>query len=189
MTFTNFMNDEHMSAFRDLLKDAKAVVIAPEFLKGAFVVGASGGNAVALVRDAKTGGWSESSFYTIGGASIGLQIGGQASEMILLAMTERGVSALMGNSFKLGADAGVAAGPVGIGAQAATANLSADILSFSRSKGLYGGISLDGTVVAVRDRLNEAYYGKKVTPTGIFVRHDVRSPQTACLIEGLKKWA
>ena len=190
MTFTNFMNDENMGAFKDLLKDAKAVVIAPEFLKGAFVVGASGGNAVALVRDGKTGGWSEPSFYTIGGASIGLQIGGQASEMILLAMTERGVSALMGNSFKLGADAGVAAGPVGMGAQAATANLSADILSFSRSKGLYGGISLDGTVVAVRDSLNEAYYGKKVTPTDIFVRHGVRSPQTACLIvEGLKKWA
>ena len=189
MTFTNFMNDENMGAFKDLLKDAKAVVIAPEFLKGAFVVGASGGNAVALVRDGKTGGWSEPSFYTIGGASIGLQIGGQASEMILLAMTERGVSALMGNSCKLGADTGVAAGPVGMGAQAATANLSADILSFSRSKGLYGGISLDGTVVAVRDSLNEAYYGKKVTPTDIFVRHGVRSPQTACLIEGLKKWA
>ncbi len=189
MTFTNFMNDEHMSAFRDLLKDAKAVVIAPEFLKGAFVVGASGGNAVALVRAEKTGGWSEPSFYTIGGASIGLQIGGQSSEVILLAMTERGVSALMGNSFKLGADAGVAAGPVGMGAQAATANLSADILSFSLSKGLYGGISLDGAVIAVREGLNEAYYGKKASPADIFVRHEVRSPQTACLIQGLKKSA
>jgi lipid-binding SYLF domain-containing protein len=189
MTFTNFMNDENMGAFRDLLKDAKAVVIAPEFLKGAFVVGASGGNAVALVRDGKTGAWSEPSFYTIGGASIGLQIGGQSSEMILLAMTERGVSALMGNSFKLGADAGVAAGPVGIGAQAATANLSADILSFSRSKGLYGGISLDGAVVAVRDTLNKAYYGKEASPADIFVRHEVRNPQTACLIQGLKESA
>jgi lipid-binding SYLF domain-containing protein len=189
MTFNNFMHDENMGAFRDLLKDAKAAVIAPEFLKGAFVVGASGGNAVALVRDGKTGAWSEPSFYTIGGASIGLQIGGQSSEMILLAMTERGVSALMGNSFKLGADAGVAAGPVGIGAQAATANLSADILSFSRSKGLYGGISLDGAVVAVRDTLNKAYYGKEASPADIFVRHEVRNPQTACLIQGLKESA
>jgi lipid-binding SYLF domain-containing protein len=189
MTFSNFKNDEHMGAFRDLIKDAKAVVIAPELLKGAFVVGASGGNAVALVRDEKTGRWSEPSFYTIGGASIGLQIGGQSSEMILLAMTERGVSALMGNSFKLGADAGVAAGPVGIGVQAATANLSADILSFSRSKGLYGGISLDGAVVAVREGYNEAYYGKKASPADIFVRHEVGSPQAACLIQGLEKWA
>ena len=140
MTFDNFMSDDNMAAFREQLKQAKAVVIAPSFLKGAFIVGASGGNAVAMVRDEKTGRWSEPAFYTIGGASFGLQIGGQSSEMILLAMTERGANALLGNSFKLGADAGVAAGPVGIGAQAASANLSADILSFSRSKGLYGGI-------------------------------------------------
>jgi len=187
MTLSNFKSDDNMGAFRDFLKDAKAVVIAPEFLKGAFVVGASGGNAVAMVRDGKTGRWSEPAFYTIGGASIGLQIGGESSEVILLAMTERGVSALMGNSFKLGAEAGVAAGPVGIGAQAATANLSADVLSFSRSKGLYGGISLDGAVVAVREGLNLAYYGKKATPTDILVRHDVKNPQTACLIQNLKK--
>jgi SH3 domain-containing YSC84-like protein 1 len=186
MTLSNFKSDDNMGAFRDFLKDAKAVVIAPEFLKGAFVVGASGGNAVAMVRDERTGGWSQPAFYTIGGASIGLQIGGESSEVILLAMTERGKSALMGNSFKLGADAGVAAGPVGIGAQAATANLSVDILSFSRSKGLYGGISLDGAVVAVREGLNQAYYGKKATPTDILVRHDVRNPQTACLVQGLR---
>lgn len=189
MSFTNFMNDGNMGAFRDLLKDAKAVVIAPELLEGAFVVGASGGNAVALVRDAKTGAWSEPSFYTIGGASFGLQIGGQSSEMILLAMTERGANALMGSSFKLGADAGIAAGPVGMGAQAATANLSADILSFSRSKGLYGGVALDGAVIAVREGLNEAYYGRKASPADIFVRHEVKSPQTICLLEGLRKWA
>ena len=189
MTFDNFMNDENMKEFRNLLKKAKAVVIAPELLKGAFVVGASGGNAVALVRDEKTGGWSQPVFYTIGGASFGLQIGGQSSEVILLAMTERGVTSLMGNSFKLGADAGVAAGPVGIGAQAASANLSADILSFARSKGLYGGISLDGAVVAVRAGLNEAYYGEKASPTDIFVRHEVKNPQTACLIQGLNKSA
>jgi lipid-binding SYLF domain-containing protein len=186
MTLSNFKSDDNMGAFRDFLKDAKAVVIAPEFLKGAFVVGASGGNAVAMVRDERTGGWSQPAFYTIGGASIGLQIGGESSEVILLAMTERGKSALMGNSFKLGADAGVAAGPVGIGAQAATANLSADILSFSRSKGLYGGISLDGAVVAVREGLNHAYYGSKATPTDILVRRDVRNPQTACLVQGLR---
>ena len=189
MALDNFMRDNNMGAFRDLLKRAKAVVVAPGLLKGAFIVGASGGNAVALVRDEKTGRWSEPAFYTIGGASFGLQIGGQSSEVILLAMTERGVTSLMGNSFKLGADAGVAAGPVGMGAQAATANLSADILSFSRSKGLYGGISLDGAVVAVRAGLNQAYYGEKASPTDIFVRHEVKSSQAACLIRGLKRSA
>jgi lipid-binding SYLF domain-containing protein len=183
------MGDNHMGAFRDLLKKAQGVLIAPELLKGAFIVGASGGNAVLLIRDQKTGQWSEPAFYTIGGASFGLQVGGQASEVILLAMTDRGVTSFLGNSLKLGGDAGVAAGPVGIGVSAATANISADILSFSRSKGLYGGVSLDGAVVAVRSGLNEAYYGKKVSPADILVRHDVSNPQAAALIENLSKSA
>jgi SH3 domain-containing YSC84-like protein 1 len=188
MTFDNFMHDKNMGAFRDLLKDAKAVVIAPSLLKGAFIVGASGGNAVGMVRE-NSGLWSEPAFYTIGGASFGLQIGGQSSEVILLAMTDRGANALLQNSFKLGADVGLAVGPVGMGAQAASANLSVDILSFSRSKGLYGGISLSGAVIAMRGALNDAYYGKKVSPTDILIRHEVRNPQTACLVQGLVKYA
>jgi lipid-binding SYLF domain-containing protein len=185
MTFGNFMRDSSMGAYRDLLKKAKAAVVAPDLLEGAFVLGASGGNAIGMVRDEKTGQWSEPAFYTIGGASVGLQIGGQSSEVVLLAMTDRGMNALLGHSLKLGVDAGVAAGPVGIGAEAASANLSADILSFSRSKGLYGGISLDGSVIAVRESLNEAYYGRKVSTTDILVRHEARNPQTACLVQGL----
>jgi lipid-binding SYLF domain-containing protein len=189
LTLDSFMKDENMGAFRDLLRKAEGVFIAPQVLKGAFVIGASGGTGVLLVRDKKTGNWSEPGFYTIGEASFGLQIGGQASEMILLLMTERGVNSLMGNSLKLGADAGVAAGPVGFGVSAATANLSADMLSFSRSKGLYGGISLDGAVVAVRKALNDAYYGKEVDPSDIFVLHAVRNPQAERLIEHVSKSA
>ncbi len=189
LTLNSFMSDKNMGAFRDLLKKAEGVLISPQLLKGAFIVGASGGNAVFLARDKKTGRWSEPAFYTIGGASFGLQIGGQASEVILLVMTDRGVTSLLGNSIKLGGDVGIAAGPVGMGAAAATANLSADILSFSRSKGLYGGISLDGAVVAVRAGLNDAYYGKPVSPTDILARHDVRNPQAMSLIEDLSKSA
>jgi len=188
-TMESFLSDENMGGFQDLLKKAHGVLISPQLLKGAFVVGASGGNAVLLVRGKKAEQWSGPAFYTIGGASFGLQIGGEASEVILLAMTERGVTSFLGNSFKLGGDAGVALGPVGIGASAATANLSADILSFSRSKGLYGGVSLDGAVVAVRDGLNEAYYGKKVTPSDIFVRQNVKNLEAIKLIEAVKKGA
>jgi SH3 domain-containing YSC84-like protein 1 len=188
-TMESFLSDENMGAFQDLLKKAHGVLISPQLLKGAFVVGASGGNAVLLVRGKKAEQWSGPAFYTIGGASFGLQIGGEASEVILLAMTERGVASFLGNSFKLGADAGVALGPVGIGVSAATANLSADILSFSRSKGLYGGVSLDGAVVAVRDGLNEAYYGKKVTPSDIIVRQNVKNLEAIKLIEAVKKGA
>lgn len=94
-------------------KKAKGVFIAPQVLKGAFVVGASGGSGVLVVRDEKTGGWNGPAFYTIGGVSFGPQIGGQASEVVLLVMTERRVSSLLSNSLKLGADVGIAAGPVG----------------------------------------------------------------------------
>lgn len=188
-TLDNFIKDPNLEGFSNLLKNAMAVVIAPSLLKGAFVVGVSGGNAVAMVRDEKTGNWSAPAFYSMGGASFGLQIGGQASEVILLAMTKRGALSLLTNSFKLGADAGVAAGPVGIGAQAATANLSADILSFSRSKGLYGGISLDGAVIAVREDLNEAYYNKPVSTQDVFVLHSVNNPYSDHLISKLKESA
>ncbi len=188
-TFDNFIRDPNLEGFSNLLKNAMAVVIAPSLLKGAFVVGVSGGNAVAVIRDEKTGKWTAPAFYSMGGASFGLQIGGQASEVILLAMTKRGAVSLLTNSFKLGADAGVAAGPVGIGAQAATANLSADILSFSRSKGLYGGISLDGAVIAVREDLNEAYYNKPVSTQDIFVLHSANNPYSDRLLSILKESA
>jgi len=187
MTLEAFMADKNMEAFRDLIKQAKAILVTPQLLKGAFVVGASGGSGVLMVRDEKTGQWNGPSFYTLGGASFGLQIGGQASEVILLAMTQRGVTSFLSNSFKLGADVGLAAGPIGVGASAASANLSADILSFARSKGLYGGISLDGSVVAVRGGLNEAYYSKTCDPTDIFVQQNVANPHSVGLKEAIVK--
>lgn len=190
LTLDSFMSDNNMGAFRDLLKRADGIFIAPQVLKGAFIVGASGGSGVFLIRDKKTGQWSEPAFYTVGEASFGLQIGGEASEVILLAMTDRGVRSLLANSVKLGGDVGIAAGPFGMGAAAATANLSADILSFSRSKGLYGGISLDGAVVAVRGALNDAYYGKKgLSPTDILVRNHVTNSQAISLVEDVTKSA
>lgn len=178
MTLQSFMCDEHMGAFRELIKKAEGVLIVPSLIKGAWIIGASGGSGVLLVRDKVTGGWSEPAFYTLGSVSLGLQIGGQASEVILLAMTNRGVNSFLSNSLKLGADVGAAAGPVGLGASAATANLSADILSFARSKGLFGGVSLDGAVVATREGLNAAYYGKKVSPADILMRQEATNPQS-----------
>jgi len=172
ITFNSFMYDKNFTEMRKLSRSAKGIFIAPQVLKGAFVVGASGGTGVFLVRG-EGGRWTYPAFYTIGSVSFGFQIGGQASEVILLAMTDRGVTTLLQNSVKLGADVGIAAGPYGAGAQAATANISADILAFSRSKGLYGGISLDGAIVDVRDSLNRAYYGKSVTPTDILVKQNV----------------
>jgi len=190
LTFESFMADKDLGpSVRSLVKRAKGVLIYPQLLKGAFLVGVSGGSGVMLAHDAKARKWGGPAFYTMGEASFGLQIGGQAAEVVLVALTDRGVAALLSTSAKLGADVGVALGPVGAGAEAATANLSADIISYSRAKGLYGGISLEGAVVAVRDALNKAYYGKEVTPTAILVRHEVTNPQAAGLIGAVSKAA
>jgi lipid-binding SYLF domain-containing protein len=186
VTINSFMNDQNMTDFRYLLNDAKAVVIVPSLLKRTVIAGGPGGNAIGMIRDQRTGQWSEPGFYTIDGASFGLQIPGQSSEVILLAMTDRGANALLENRFKLGDDVGIAAGPVGWGSEAALANVNADIVTFSRSEdGLYGGISLHGAEVAARGGLNDAYYGKKVSPTDILVRHEANNPQTACLFQDL----
>nr|AEI30393.1 Ysc84 actin-binding domain protein [uncultured microorganism] len=108
----------------------------------------------------------------------------------MLAMTDRGVNAMLSPSVKLGADVGVAAGPVGAGASASTANISADILTFALSKGLYAGVSLEGAVVAVRNEWNEAYYKKTgVTPTDILIRKDVSTPDAAKLLAAVSKAA
>jgi len=190
LTLESFMADKDLGpSVRSLVKRAKGVLIYPQLLKGAFLVGVSGGSGVMLAHDAKARKWGGPAFYTMGEASFGLQIGGQAAEVVLVALTDRGVAALLSTSAKLGADVGVALGPVGAGAEAATANLSADIISYSRAKGLYGGISLEGAVVAVRDGLNKAYYGKEVTPTAILVRHEATNPQAAGLIGAVSKAA
>jgi len=187
MTLEDFHTAKEMDGFRDLMKTAKGIFIAPQVLKGAFIVGASGGSGVFLARDGKSQKWFGPAFYTIGEASFGLQIGGSASEIVLLAMTDRGVTAFLSDNLKLGANGSVAVGPVGIGAAAATANLSADILSFSRAQGLFGGVSVDGAVVAVRDGLNEAYYGKKVNATDILVKHEVSNKDASSLIRAVQK--
>jgi SH3 domain-containing YSC84-like protein 1 len=190
LTFDKVVATKEMGAFRDLLKKSKGIFISPQMLEGAFVFGVSGGSGVLLARDPGTGSWNGPAFYTVGEVSFGLQAGGKASEVVMLAMTDRGVNALLSPSVKLGADVGVAAGPVGAGASAATANISADILTFALSKGLYAGVSLEGAVVAVRNEWNEAYYKKTgVTPTDILIRKDVSNPDAARLIAAVSKAA
>ncbi|MDY0039164.1 MAG: lipid-binding SYLF domain-containing protein [Desulforhabdus sp.] len=184
-TMEDFLVAKEMGPFRGLLKTAKGVFIAPQVLEGAFIFGVSGGSGLLLVRDAKTGTWNGPAFYTMGEFSFGLQAGGQASDIVLLAMTDRGVNAFLADSVKLGADIGVALGPVGAGAEAATANLSADILSFARSKGAYAGVSAEGAVVATRDGWNAAYYEKEVSPREILIDRKVHNPQADTLIKAV----
>jgi lipid-binding SYLF domain-containing protein len=174
---------------RNLIKKAKGVYIAPDVLRGAFIVGGSGGSDVLLVRGDK-GQWNGPAFYTIGEASFGFQAGVDKSEVVLLIMSDRGVSSMLANSVKLGGDVSVAAGPVGAGATAETANVSADILSFSRAKGLYAGASLEGAVMAKREGLNEAYYETNhISPAEILIKGTAVNKQAEPLKTEVNKLA
>jgi lipid-binding SYLF domain-containing protein len=187
LTVEQFQTDSNMGSLRDLAKKAKGMLILPQMIRAAFIVGGSGGSGVLVARDEKAGQWRGPAFYTLGGASFGFQAGADAAEVIILAMTERGVTKLLSPQVKLGADISVAAGPVGGGAAAATAGLSADLISYSMAKGLYGGFSVDGSVAGVREALNHAYYGKPVSPTDILIKGAVKNPQAAPLIGAVAK--
>jgi lipid-binding SYLF domain-containing protein len=188
ITFSEFMRDPYYSWLHQNLDRAKGVLIFPQVIKGGFIWGGSGGTGVLLVRNEKTGNWSEPAFYTIGSVTFGLQIGGEANEVVTLAMTQKAIDSLLSSSFKLGGDVSIALGPVGGGAQANAGipNVTADFLSFTKSKGLYGGLNLEGSVIAVRDGLNDAYYGKYVRPADIIVKMDVRNSRSAELREALR---
>jgi len=174
-TINNFAADPNMTWFRSHVKNAKAVFVVPSLVKAGFIFGGSGGTGVVLARDGQV--WRGPSFATAGSVSWGLQAGGSVAEVVMMAMTDKGKDALLSNKFQAGAEASVAAGPVGAGAQAATT----DIVQFSRSKGVFGGLSLEGSTIAVRDSLNQAYYGKAVTPVDILVKGDVSNPQADAL--------
>ena len=162
-TLENFLSDPDMQWFRDHMKEARGILIVPQFIKGAFFIGGSGGSGVLVVRDEKTNEWSYPAFFTVGGASIGLQFGGQA-------------------------DASVAVGPVGRGIEGSTApNLSADLLSFSMAKGLFAGFSFEGAAVAARDSLNTAYYKAPTKTIDILVRRNVSNPQADPFLAVVKK--
>jgi len=181
----DFTSDPAMDWFRDHVKNAKGVLIIPRLLKGGFIFGGSGGSGVLLARDPDTGAWSDPAFYTLGSVTVGPQIGGEAAQVMLLIMTQRGLDSMMATSVKLGADVEVAAGPVGVGTKAATV----DVLAFSRTKGLFGGATVEGAWIGEREGWNEEYYGRRVRPVEILLEHKVGNPQTQPLREALTRVA
>ncbi|WP_341704465.1 lipid-binding SYLF domain-containing protein [Ferrovibrio sp.] len=184
VTVGDFTADSQFTDMRRRLARAKGVLIIPQLLKASFIIGGEGGSGVLLARG--QAGWSEPAIYTLGAGSIGLQIGGEASEVMLLLMSDKAVDAILRNEFKLGADATVAAGPVGAGIEAATtSNLGADILSYSRSKGLAAGVAIEGAVITARHSRNTAYYGKAAHPRAILYENAVANPGTQPLRQAL----
>lgn len=144
---------------KDILEKAKAVVVFPGVVKGAFIVGGQGGKGVVVTRTGST--WSAPAFLNMGGASIGFQIGGQKTDYILVIMNDDGLKGLLEDKFEMGGEASIAAGPVGRTAAASTnATLDAGILTYSRSKGAFAGVSLKGVVISQDEDMNQAIYKK-----------------------------
>jgi lipid-binding SYLF domain-containing protein len=177
-TFENFMRDPDQTWARQNLDRAKAVLIAPQIVKAGFIFGGSGGRAVLVAKDGRT--WYGPAFYDLATASVGFQAGVEVSEALILVMTDKGLNSLMASTFKIGGDASIAAGPVGAGAKS---TVTADLVSFTRAKGVYGGLNLDGTVVHANGGWNDAYYHRRnVLPPDIIMRHTARSPKATPLL-------
>jgi lipid-binding SYLF domain-containing protein len=164
---------------QDLLDKARCVVVLPSVLKAAFVVGGSYGRGVMVCRRGKdfSGAWGAPAMYALEGGSFGLQIGGEATDFVILVMNDRGMNSLLHSKVKLGADASVAAGPKGRTASAESdAYLRAEMLSYSRSRGAFAGISLEGTTLRPDHDANSRVYGKGISAAEIIGESKVEAP-------------
>ena len=183
-TLDDFMRNKDFSWLRWHLSQAKGVVIYPQVLKAGFIFGGSGGTGVLLVNN--KGEWSQPAFYNVGSVSFGLQAGGETAEIVMLLWTQKAVDALMTTKAKLGGDTSVAMGPMGGGVKG---DVTADFVSFAKSKGLYAGMNLEGSVVDVREGYNKAYYGKEVTPIQIIVEKKAANKQSEELRKALSGYS
>jgi lipid-binding SYLF domain-containing protein len=167
---------------QDLIDKAECVIVYPSVVKGAFIVGGSYGRGAMICRTGEhfTGPWSAPTMMALEGASIGFQLGGQATDFVLLVMNPRGARSILSSKVKLGADASAAAGPKGRNAEASTdVTLRAEVLTYSRARGLFAGISLAGSTVRPDNGANEVLYGKKVEAKDIIFKGVVPVPAAA----------
>lgn len=178
-TLADLRHDKAFGNARALLRRAKAVLIVPKLVKGGFIIGGEGGQGVLMVR--RSGGWSDPAFYVIGAASFGLQAGLEQSELILLVMTQKGLDGMLRDEFKIGAQAGIAVVTLGSGVEGAIGGATLpDIVVWSSSTGLYGGLTIDGSVIRGQPNDSTAYYGRLVTSRDVLFGH-VTSPRAAAL--------
>jgi lipid-binding SYLF domain-containing protein len=173
--FREIMRAPDKSVPQDILDRAECVAVFPQVLKAGFVFGARGGRGVASCRTRS--GWSAPAFFNLKGGSVGLQIGAQSTDFVLLFMNENGLNKLMGDKFEIGADASAAAGPVGRQAGASTnIRMDAEILSYSRSRGLFAGLELKGVVITLDDDDMDAVYGEGVKAKSVLRDGSIKAP-------------
>jgi SH3 domain-containing YSC84-like protein 1 len=182
-TLDTFVADPDMTWFRGHAKDAKGLLICSKVVKAGFIFGGSGGRCVFVAKQGKT--WNGPAFYSAGTASAGFQAGIQESAIIGLVMTQKAVDSLMSSEFKVGGEMSAAAGPVGVGTASTP---SADIIYYSRSKGLYGGVDVSGAVIKPSEDYNKAFYGKDASPIDIIVKGAMHIPAaTPALLTKVEK--
>lgn len=186
ITFDKLIAHPSFTELPEYVRQAKALVIFPSVVKGAFGVGGEGGSGIIIARS--PGGWSDPAFYTIAAGSLGIQVGGQVSEVILTVMSDKALDALINNQFNVGGDMEVAAGPGKSQGAATTTNLGADMYTFAMSSGLFGGVSLEGAAIQKSEEWNEGYYGKGATPYAILIERRFTNPNTGALRAALSAY-
>ena len=187
LTFEKLITSVEFGELPGYTKQAKAIMIFPELYKGGFVVGAEGGHGILTSRAAQ--GWSQPAFYDLAARSLGLQIGGQVSEVVLTIMSDKALNAVLDNQLKFGGDMAIAVGPIGKGIGAdTTTNMQADVYSFAKTAGLFGGVSFEGAGILKKDDWNHAYYGQGATPRGIVMENKFSNPNTQALLKSLQPY-
>jgi SH3 domain-containing YSC84-like protein 1 len=174
---------------RIMLRRSRAAMICPRVFKAGFIFGGEGGACVLLAR-AGNGTWSYPAFYGMGGGSVGFQIGIQDSQLVMLIMTEKGLRAVLDSQFKFGADASLAIATVGAGVEGSTtAAFGADIIAFSQTRGLFGGVSIEGSLMGSRSEWNRAYYGRELGSLQIVIDMQGTNPGADPLREVLTRYS
>jgi SH3 domain-containing YSC84-like protein 1 len=187
ISFDKLITSVEFGELTGYMKRAKAVLIFPELYKGGFILGAEGGSGILSARGAD--GWSPPAFYDLVAGSLGLQIGGQVSEVVLTVMSDKALTAVLTNQFKFGGDMSIAVGPIGKGIGAdTTTNMQADVYSFAKTAGLFGGVSFEGAGIIEKDDWNGAYYGQGATPRGIVMEGKFKNPNTQALLKSLQPY-
>lgn len=185
VTALTLLTDPQYKDLKTLVGRARAVMILPSVIQAGFFVGGGGGTGVMVARG-DDGAWSGPAFYTLAEASFGLQFGGQASEMMMVIMTQKGLDAVIDRKVKLGADANVAIGELGTGVGASYGvGLSADIYVYAKTSGLFGGMAVEGSVIAPRSEFNDKFYGQKTEPRAILVDRHFYRPEAQALATAL----
>ncbi len=171
-----------------LMRRARGALVCPQVFKAGFVIGGQGGNCVLVGRGPN--GWSSPAFYDLSAGSFGLQAGIQDSQVLFIVLTERGLQAIIDDQFKFGAEAGLAFATLGTGVSGSTtAALKADVVAFARSRGLFAGLSLDGSLISVKSAWNAAYYGQPIAAQQLVLQNQGNNPGAAPLREMLGRFS